>query len=114
MSLKIGHTQERSARGYLEQQGLKLLASNYRCKYGEIDLVMQDKDQWVFVEVRYRKTESHGSAAATVNRQKQQKIIRSAKHYLIAQNQYDKISCRFDVVALNNSIEWIPNAFLAG
>lgn len=114
MSLAVGHSAEHTARRFLETNGLQFLEKNYRCKAGEIDLIMKDQDQTVFVEVRYRKADDFGTAAETISRQKQLKIIRAAKHYLIFNEQYEKISCRFDVVTFDGKIEWIPNAFYAG
>ena len=60
---------------YLQQNGLRLLARNYRCRSGEIDLIMRDGEYLVFVEVRYRKREAFGSAAETVSSSKRARII---------------------------------------
>ena len=117
-NLDKGHAWEKFAIDYLKDQGLKLICKNYNCRLGEIDLIMQDQDNLVFVEVRYRKFEDYGDSAASVNRQKQRKIINTAKLYLLENDLYDKCYCRFDVVAINlkhnqPDIEWISNAFYA-
>ncbi len=120
--LNIGEWAEQQAEQYLQQKGLKTKQKNYRCKVGEIDIVMTDRDSLVFVEVRSRKHKDYGSAFESVNRHKQQKLVRAAKHYLQANKLTDKIPCRFDVVSVSSlaldtkqnngsQIEWITNAF---
>jgi len=107
---KAGDKAETQACQYLEQQGLKLLTSNYRCKCGEIDLIMQHDQTLVFVEVRCRADSRFGSAAESVDRRKQHKIIKTAQYYL--QQQRRDFACRFDVVALTSgTLNWIPDAF---
>lgn len=111
---KRGNEAEKLACGYLEQKGLHTLERNYRCKMGEIDIIMQDQDTLVFVEVRYRKQNAFGSAAESVTPSKQKKLIRAAYHYLGFHQRHNSL-CRFDVLAItgtaNEQIEWIPNAF---
>jgi putative endonuclease len=111
-----GNTAEMLAEKFLTQQGLRTLCKNYRCKLGEIDLIMMQGDTLVFVEVRLRSNSRFSSAAESVTGRKQQKIIRAAQVYLQQTQLTEQISCRFDVVALTrneaNAIpEWIPNAF---
>ena len=67
-TLGKGTIAENKARQYLEKHGLKFVEKNYRCRNGEIDLVMQDKNELVFVEVRYRKNDSYGSALDTIDK----------------------------------------------
>jgi putative endonuclease len=107
----IGERKEQLAERYLHAQGLRLLTRNYRCSLGEIDLIMQHGDCLVFVEVRYRKSDRFGSAAASVTPSKQRRIILTAQHYL--QRHPTRQDCRFDVLAISGSdtIEWIENAF---
>jgi putative endonuclease len=110
---QLGTSAEQYACAYLQKQGLKLVTSNFRCRLGEIDLIMYDGQELVFVEVRYRKD---NSAAASVTSYKQQKIIRAAYFYLQQQRLSDKVICRFDVVAvaakqLGWQLNWIKNAF---
>ncbi len=114
---RLGAHFEHASLRFLESQGLSLLTSNYRCKFGEIDLIMHDRSMLVFVEVRYRRSASHGTAAATVDSRKQARIRFTARHFLCNHPEFRKYSCRFDVVAFemqtsgNSAINWIPNAF---
>lgn len=120
--LTLGVRAEEQAEAFLQQQGLTTRAKNYRCKLGEIDLVMLHKNTtgttWVFVEVRLRTNKRFAPAAETVDYRKQQKIIKTATRFLQEQRLYDKVACRFDVVALDQtgtapSVQWIQNAFHA-
>ncbi|MEM8845108.1 MAG: YraN family protein [Pseudomonadota bacterium] len=109
----IGKKAEDVAHRFLKNNGLTLISRNYQCKYGEIDLIMQDKETLVFVEVRYRKSDKFGSATESVDRNKQRKIIFTANHYLCKTNT--SLATRFDVIALkpNESPLWIIDAFTA-
>lgn len=109
---------EQQACHWLTQQGLKLIERNYRCRQGEIDIIMRDQQQLVFVEVRYRKQNRFGSAAESVNWRKQQKLLKTAAHYLAHRRKYSKLYCRFDVLAVQPSDDqvslrwdWIQDAF---
>jgi putative endonuclease len=110
-----GQRIESAAADYLRRQGLVLVERNYYCRSGELDLVMRQGDELVFVEVRYRKHARFGGAAASVDRRKQQKLLRAAQHYL-QQRQAGNRPCRFDVVAVSPhgsnglSFDWIQNA----
>ena len=77
-----GALAEQHAARYLQQQGLKPVAQNYRSRFGEIDLIMQDGATLVFVEVRLRRSANFGGAAASIDARKQQRIIRTAQQYL--------------------------------
>lgn len=109
-----GAAAEQLAAAYLQRQGLKLLASNYRSRFGEIDLVMRDGPHTVFVEVRLRSHNGFGGAAASITHTKQQKLIRTAEHYLM---EHGTTPCRFDAVLLDglapDKITWLKNAFEA-
>lgn len=112
-----GQETETEARIFLESQGLTFETANYNCKCGEIDLIMKDEEFLVFVEVRYRKLSGYGDGIESVTKNKQRKIICTAKHYLLEQNLFDKIPCRFDVVAASpedpQKMLWIKDAFWA-
>ncbi len=113
---QVGQAIEQYACAYLRQHGLILQQANYRCKYGEIDLIMTDQDDMVFVEVRYRSNADYGDGAASISASKQSKIIKSATHYLVSIDKYDKIPCRFDVIDVSGTsddyqIDWIRDAF---
>ena len=115
---QTGANAEESARIYLEQQGLRLVERNYRCRQGEIDLIMQDGETLVFTEVRYRKSSGFGSPAESVTPAKQQRIIATAAHYLQSNNASRMPPCRFDMLAIvgqgQQQIDWIKDAFQAG
>ena len=111
-----GHEVEQLAAKYLTRHKLRVLEFNYRCKRGEIDLVMLDDDCVVFVEVRYRKSSAHGTPLETVDSRKQQKLLLAAEHYL-QQHHFEHMPCRFDVIAATSDylgelhFDWIQNAF---
>ncbi|WP_462322936.1 YraN family protein [Halochromatium sp.] len=110
---RLGDHQERQARNYLEHEGLCYIASNVRCKRGELDLVMRDGDTLVFIEVRFRASTRFGGAAASVDPRKQTRLVAAAAHYL--QRHPTKLPCRFDVVAIDGggAVQWIRHAFSA-
>jgi len=107
----LGQSAEARAEALLKSNGLKLVARNWRCRFGEIDLVMQDGPTLVFVEVRLRSRSDFGGAAASVTSSKQKKLLAAARQYLGALKTLPP--CRFDVVALtgNTPPDWIKNAF---
>ncbi len=110
-----GTAAEARAAHYLEGCGLKIVERNYRSRYGEIDLIAHDGAMLVFIEVRARKSNAFGGAAASITAAKQKKIIHTALHYLAKLGRTPR--CRFDAVLLGNSvspIEWIRDAFSAG
>ena len=126
MGNSIGQAAENLACRYLQDQGLHLIERNYRCKRGEIDLVMRDADSVVFVEVRYRRNHRFGSGAESVNRYKQAKLTATALHYLQSNKAAAKSPARFDVISITlqgmprdiqgapgdtAEIQWIKNAF---
>lgn len=113
---KIGDRAEDLALQFLIEKGLRLLAKNYTLKTGEIDLIMEDKDQVVFVEVRYRSSKTHGGAAASILKGKRKRIIQTATLYLQFNNWLYKRSSRFDVIAIDKPgdipvLNWYKNAF---
>ena len=77
-----GETAEQIAAAFLLNRGLKIIHRNYRCRFGEIDLVAQDGKTLVFVEVKSRRTEDFGGAAASITHGKREKLLRAARHYL--------------------------------
>jgi putative endonuclease len=112
-----GRIAEQQARQHLEQQGLRLLAQNWACRVGELDLVMQDGDTVVFVEVRYRSHIGWGGALESIDARKRNKVSAAAQYFLQQQPHWAKHPCRFDVVAISASeqpsqrLNWIKNAF---
>lgn len=110
--LRQGHAAEQLAAIFLQQKGLILVEKNFRCKYGEIDLIMRDGKTLVFVEVRLRSNSNFGGAAMSITQSKQQKLTRTAEHYL---QLHGNSACRFDAILMQttdiNAVEWIENAF---
>jgi putative endonuclease len=109
----VGNRAEQLAAIFLEQRGLELRETNYRCRFGEIDLILHDGRTLVFAEVRMRRGSAFGGPAASITAAKRTRLIRTAQHYLM-ENRCSA-PCRFDVVLLQEldlgSIEWIPDAF---
>ncbi len=115
--LGAGQLAEDRVLAYLQAQGLALVERNYRCRGGEIDLVMRDGAKLVFVEVRYRASQAFGGALASVGSRKQARLVNAAAHYLAAK-RIDR-PVRFDVAAVSGApskleIQWIKDAFQAG
>ena len=105
-----GVAAEAAALAFLTRQGLTLVQCNFRCRGGEIDLIMQERDTLVFVEVRQRSSRSHGGALASVTPLKQKRLIIAAQQYL--QRYRLPPACRFDVIAYDDDqMQWLKNAF---
>jgi putative endonuclease len=119
---EIGRAAESRALRHLEASGLVLLTRNYRCKAGEIDLVMLDPEAQVLVlvEVRSRSRSDYGQAAATIGLGKQRRCSLAARHLLLTRRELRRLRARFDVVAIDPSstpggdsvLTWIRNAFV--
>ena len=108
-----GHWAESIACAHLQQQGLILVQRNYHCRFGEIDLIMQDDDTLVFVEVRYRR--SLATAAESIIPAKQRRLCTAGAHYL-STHTAQSIPCRFDAVLVagvqaSPQVEWLSAAF---
>jgi len=104
-----GQLGEQRARDYLERQGLVLVEENFRCKGGEIDLILRDGAALVFVEVRQRACGSHGGAAASITASKRRRIVCAAQFYLLRCKRLPP--CRIDVVAIDGeAIDWLRDA----
>lgn len=107
-----GARYEEAAAEFLQRQGLSILEKNYRCRQGEIDLIVMDGRYLVFVEVKYRKDTAKGEPAEAVGFYKRQHICRTAEYYLYSHRYGANVPCRFDVVSiLGEEISWIQNAF---
>jgi len=112
-SVSLGRDAEARALTFLLQQGLTLIEKNFRCRAGEIDLIMRDADMLVFIEVRSRKDRRFGGAAASVGPVKQQRLWRSATFYLLRFRKPPV--CRFDLVAIDgDDLRWMKNIRLSG
>jgi putative endonuclease len=115
---EAGAAAENAAFQFLLRQGLKPIARNYRCRGGEIDLVMLDGKSLALIEVRYRASKDYGGAAASVTWFKQKRIILAARHLLATRRELRRHPARFDVIAITGTdwrklqIEWIRQAFI--
>lgn len=114
--LQRGDNAEKLARLWLEQRGLKCLAANFRCKAGELDLVMLDQECLVVVEVRYRINASRGGPLASISQAKQQKICRATQFFLRCHPSLTRHPLRFDAVAVSGppdamTVDWCKRAF---
>lgn len=116
-SSDAGREAEAYALQHLQQQGLQLLARNWSCRRGELDLVMLDGSTVVFVEVRYRRQRGWGSALESVDARKQEKLIATAQLFLQQESRWADSPCRFDVVAVDGEpgnaapLNWLRSAF---
>lgn len=122
--LLTGESAEQDACKFLIKNKLKLVSKNFNCKFGEIDLIMLDKQSLVFVEVRYRKNSQFGSGAESITISKQRKLIKTASYYLQQNPKTSQYATRFDVISMSASlnhsnsedeskIDWIKDAFQA-
>lgn len=107
-----GDAAEAAAEEHLLRSGLKLVERNYRCRFGEIDLILEDGATLVFVEVRRRTSASFGGAIESITAGKRERLLATAKHYLAGRKS---AACRFDAVLMQGSepIRWVKNAFEA-
>ena len=113
-----GQAAEGWALTHLEEHGLRLLARNWRCRLGELDLVMLDGDTVVFVEVRYRRHSAWGGAEGSVDARKRARVSAAALVFLQQQSRWSQCPCRFDVIAIGPAehsaparLNWIRSAF---
>ena len=100
----------------MKSEGLGLICRNYRIRQGEIDLILQDRSEVVFMEVRYRASERFGRPEETINVAKRIRLQRTAEHFLTTHRNLRDRPCRFDVFAVSGSKEkpvfdWLRNAF---
>lgn len=108
-----GRAHEAAARRFLESRGLRILQSNFHCRFGEIDLIAEDGEDLVFVEVRARRNPDYGGPLASIGAGKRNRLRRSALAYLQRTAQSER-PCRFDVIgfgAPGEPPDWIRNAF---
>ena len=116
LSPLIGKEAERLARTFLEQQGLVFVQHNYRCRTGEIDLVMQEAQELVFIEVKYRSKKQHGSAIDYFHASKRRKFESAVMHYMQEKSLNPSVvPHRIDLIAIDNNkssqqdIDWLKN-----
>ncbi|GIZ50706.1 YraN family protein [Noviherbaspirillum aridicola] len=109
---QAGDAAEDRALHYLAAQGMRLVERNFRCRGGEIDLIMQSGETLIFVEVRQRTGDSHGDAAASITPRKQARILLAAQIFL--QRYREPPPCRIDVISIDGArLQWLRNAIQA-
>ena len=107
-----GKEQELLAAEYLKSQGMRIAEQNFRCKQGEIDIIGYHNGYLVFVEVKYRRGISKGSALGAVDGRKQRQICKVADYYRFLHKVPSNMGIRYDVVAIQGeNLEWLQNAF---
>jgi putative endonuclease len=119
-STQVGAWAEDIAWQHIQQRGWSLIARNFFCKGGELDIIVQKGDVLAFVEVKYRKNHRMGGAIASLSHAKQRHLIHSAKVFLQRYPLLGKLNCRFDLIAISGSdgphsqvqIQWLDNAFI--
>ena len=110
--VNVGRAFEEKASAFLEEQGVRILERNFRCRQGEIDLVGIHEGCLVFVEVKYRRNERSGMPEEAVGAGKQMKICRVSDYFRIRNKNYQDMQVRYDVVAIGGEeIRWYKNAF---
>ena len=112
--LRKGQQHEQLAQQLSSQQGYQILAQNFFCKGGELDLVALDHQTLVFIEVKYRANAYHGHPSEFVNTTKQQRLQHCAQVFLQHHPQYQQYEMRFDVLSFladNPTPQWLKNAF---
>lgn len=117
-----GALYEDVALAHLRRAGLELIARNFSCRLGELDLVMQSGATVVFVEVRYRRATrtrlGYGDGIDSISAAKRAKLVRAAAIFLSTHPQFATRACRFDVIAVSGDpsapvLDWRQNAFEA-
>ncbi len=119
MPLNLGQQGEAIAAKHLCVKGYEIIATNWRCAYGEIDLIARKDDLLIFVEVKTRRAATTESALASISAAKRQKIISAVHHYLdeISTAEVDEPLWRIDVIAIAFgrstlfTIDHVENAF---
>ena len=114
--ITAGHAAERIVRTHLEKSGLEFICSNYNCRFGELDLVMRERDTLVVIEVRYRRQTVFMQPVASITSAKIRRIACATRHYLSSHPRWRNVSVRFDVIGLhgplaNPEMNWIRGAF---
>lgn len=109
---ETGSRYEEQAAAYFVSQGYEILERNYRCRSGELDLIGRDGRYLVFIEVKYRSSGASGDPAEAVDERKIQKIVNTARYYLMTHGYGEETPCRFDVAAMTeDGIRVIRDAF---
>lgn len=112
--LTPGQQAEILALDYLKAQGLVPLQQNFHCRFGEIDLIMQEKSTLIFVEVKYRRNRHFGGGLSAITLNKQRKLRLTASHYLQRLQSHPDRACRFDALVIEGDLncphyQWITH-----
>ncbi len=104
------------ALAHVQREGLVLITRNFTSRFGELDLVLRDREMVVFLEVRYRRSQAFGGALGSVGANKRDRLSKAASLFLQANPNLSRQPCRFDVFAISGSaeapiIDWQRNAF---
>lgn len=110
---QAGQNGETVAASFLEKEGVRILMRNFRCKFGEIDLIAKENDYFLIVEVKMRTSQRQGSGCEAVDRRKQRKICRTYDYFRMKYQISEYVPVRFDVVEVDKEdhCRWIQNAF---
>lgn len=114
MSKQLGQEYEQLAETFLQKQGIKIVARNFYCKGGELDLVGLDQACLVFIEVKYRQNPNFGHPNEFVSAQKQQRLYHCAQNFLLKHPKFQSHPMRFDVISFlstQSNPDWTKNAF---
>jgi putative endonuclease len=112
--LALGRAAEAAAARFLERDGYRIIAANFRAKGGELDLVADDGGVLAIVEVRYRASDRFGGAAASITRAKQARIVRAARVFLAVHRYLAQMPARFDVVEVSGSPDALDCRLIRG
>lgn len=99
---KTGRIGEEMALAYIKKNNIKILDTNFRSRFGEIDIIGLNKKNLIFYEVKYRKNNNYGDSSFTINQKKKKKLIKTAMYFIILNQMYKKHNIRFDAILINN------------
>jgi putative endonuclease len=111
---RLGSDAEERAAQLLLQAGYRIMARNFRCRMGELDIIARRGRQLVIAEVRLRSNAAYGGAAASISAAKRARVVRAARYLLLLRPELANLVVRFDTLLLSSSagpIEWIQDAF---
>ena len=113
----IGDWAETLASDHVQQQGWQLLARNFHCRGGELDIIASKQQTLAFIEVKYRRSNAYGGPLAAITHNKRQRLIRAAQTFLQTQPRFKSYQARFDLVAICGrpeqqlELQWLPSIF---
>jgi putative endonuclease len=111
---RSGNAAEQRAAEHLEKSGFEILARNFRCRLGELDIVARRGRLLIVAEVRLRTDSRFGGAAASITRTKQNRVVRATRYLMASNPRFATMKVRFDTLLLDatdGAIEWIEAAF---